>query len=666
MEFGSFRLASVLYANSDYDVTAKTVVRKTVETVFVQKKNVKLNQAEIVEYCHTYFGLIFDIGEIRDAIERSEHFYFEVCNDGFTAQLTDKRFTHLANTEYKDVVYFIDLFLGSCKIETNRDNTYIKDLLCRFLYNTLNSHTSTFERLICRKSNRIDIPAATVDYVADDRVIVDSFLEWNNPEKDKAIYDLLCAAMEYCLISGKKSSHREIQKGLSHKCLFIDTNIIFRGLGIHGENRKNLIVSFLRKCLSHDQEIRISSFTDIEFRNTIDAQLKSLNRFHGIHISPSLVKKFSTNDDIYAVFNEWRRDNSTLGIEYFKSFIFSKYDQFRRDFGISIDNKTSKLINSNDEQEIRNIAGEIARFRRKENGFATERDFHDATLSLLVNRLRADNCRNITDTKYFVISTDQEFGKWNGLKSDSICSLILLPSHWLTLLLKYGTRSEDDYKSFTKFIELRKASSAIDNSKLEVVFACVCQISNSIETQEFLVSNLLDSDFKNKLIATRSDNDAINLIFEFSEHALNQQLEEHKHKIATLEEQNALVMKEQSNLQEKVTVLSSVLSQNQNQASPSEELKLELLRRDKRDKIVIGIFLILLAVFLLLFLLFEFICTGCQYNIAFGFRNLIESNPSEVFRGTFINLNYGLFGASSVGVGYLGINKVYEALLIKT
>ena len=89
--------------------------------------------------------------------------------------------------------------------------------------------------------------------------------------------------------------------GISPKTFYLDTNVIFRALGINGVRRQELVRMFLRKCQSTGQGLRISPFTNSEFRESIDFHLTHIQEYG--NVNPQLFVEYSAQEDIYNFFS---------------------------------------------------------------------------------------------------------------------------------------------------------------------------------------------------------------------------------------------------------------------------------------------------------------------------------------------------------------------------
>ena len=69
----------------------------------------------------------------------------------------------------------------------------------------------------------------------------------------------------------------------------------------------------------------------------------------------------------------------------------------------------------------------------------------------LLKHLRGETRKNLCEEQVFFISTDQRLRKWDYENSKSL-PLILLPSQWMSLILKYtGRATRKDYENFVSF-----------------------------------------------------------------------------------------------------------------------------------------------------------------------------------------------------------------------
>ena len=107
---------------------------------------------------------------------------------------------------------------------------------------------------------------------------------------------------------------------------------------------------------------------------------------------------------------------------------------------------------------------------------------------------RGNNNINLIDCKYYFISTDQKLKQWD--ESHSLAQpLLLLPSQWMTLILKYFSRTDDDFKSFISFLNLPKNDAILSETELQIVLAGISEITEDFDLQEHIVADMVASKF---------------------------------------------------------------------------------------------------------------------------------------------------------------------------
>ena len=95
--------------------------------------------------------------------------------------------------------------------------------------------------------------------------LVHDFLSWENDEKNIALGNIVYCCLEYCLLINGDSTNKLLSKSLKKRTIYLDTNIIFRALGINGVSRQKVITAFLDKCLQANINLIISWHTKQEF-----------------------------------------------------------------------------------------------------------------------------------------------------------------------------------------------------------------------------------------------------------------------------------------------------------------------------------------------------------------------------------------------------------------
>lgn len=81
----------------------------------------------------------------------------------------------------------------------------------------------------------------------------------------------------------------------------------------------------------------------------------------------------------------------------------------------------------------------------------------------------------------------------------------MLPSQWLSIILRFLNRTNDDYKSFVNFLNLRSNEQAISGEKLQIILAGISEITADVETQRGLMNILVENRFKDIINGDKDD-----------------------------------------------------------------------------------------------------------------------------------------------------------------
>lgn len=95
-------------------------------------------------------------------------------------------------------------------------------------------------------------------------------------------------------------------QGLKNKSIYLDTNILFRAIGINGEFRKSRTISFLEKCIAAGERLMISKFTEDEFKNTIHSKIEQEVKRFSSNYDMKLYKNYANNHALFLYYLSWK------------------------------------------------------------------------------------------------------------------------------------------------------------------------------------------------------------------------------------------------------------------------------------------------------------------------------------------------------------------------
>lgn len=524
----SFRMSAILYADRNYNLSPRTVLRKVIESAFLQVGNEEMSAFELIKHCNDHYSIIISLEELRELVNRrSEHFLTtDITRDHFMLRLTDSRHEHLQD---KVAESSIDSFIEKFSEHLNGfPLSRVKDTVYRYLYSLFVGSTYDFGKLLNLTPTEIsDVGRREIEdnFNSDDVEIIRQFLDWENDGKDEAIFNLANYALEYCFLTNSEKN-RPSSDNLFNKTFYLDTNIIFRLIGINGEQRKYLTETFIGKCRDLGINILISRFSDREFRDYLDGRIDEIRKFNLDRLKidrPHL----QSDDDIFSFYYEWARNRRNKNASLFKDYLLSLYDSAVQRYGIEKDSKCRQInTDGRYEDQIKEYSGLIGSFKQKKNRNTYHSSIRrDAMNVLLVDEAREGRNHNVVETKYFLVSTDQVLRRWDFQRSKGV-PVVLLPSQWMALMLRYASRTTDDVKSFISFINLRQTEQIVSNEDLHIVLSGISEIAEDIEQQRLVVDTLLEDRFQTVLEGSSNPEEIHQRSKEYAESKLSEELSE--------------------------------------------------------------------------------------------------------------------------------------------
>lgn len=499
-----FRLAAILYADNNYEVSTQTIHKKVIESALSANGNQFVSIPSLCAKISELYELVFTEEDVLIVINNPKNDGFELStfNGERMIKLSLQRECVIAS-KIKDQT--IDDYISEFEQLFHLD---AKDIIYKFLYELFNNDIQSFQRLTNIKKNakeclyKID----NHNYSEQEKEIINGFLQWDSPLKNKAIFDLSSYAIEYSILTN--NSTISIQS-LRNKQIYLDTNVIYRALGINGSSRESLTRTFLQKFNEVGEKLYISKHTETEFKDSIKFHIDNIEKFNTPRVSSKVYLETSVNEEIYNYYHKWRTNKANSSTSLFLAHIYNLYDKFKVEYKITVENICP--YNADGEEvalQLQQMSSQILSKKAEVDITTYEHSAYiDAQNILWIEHTRGRVCRSIHDANSFLISTDQTLRRWDYLRNDDI-PVVLLPSQWLSIVLRFLNRTNNDYKSFVSFLNLRNNEHVISGEQLQVVLAGIGEITADVETQKQLVEILVDNRFKNILEGDK-DNDEL-------------------------------------------------------------------------------------------------------------------------------------------------------------
>ena len=223
----------------------------------------------------------------------------------------------------------------------------------------------------------------------------------------------------------------------------------------NNDDRQRTIVSFVNKCRDAGIKLCYTDKTLDEVYRVIGNKVDWIKSIYEGGEPLSNDDIHNHEDDFYNLYDEWC---GQAGHKY------DDYVSFQRYLTGLINDVIDKLtiVPYNDHQikSDKNFIDDCESLRKYKDN---KRRVPQSQLSIetdvenyyfLVNQREGSQQSSIFDTNYYFISTDQLLMNWASKMKQGV-PVVVLPSVWLTILLRYNGRTNDDYKAFCLFMGLR-------------------------------------------------------------------------------------------------------------------------------------------------------------------------------------------------------------------
>lgn len=486
--------------------TFNTNLKKLIMLVLAERYGEGLIVHEIVQAIQNKFGIEFTDTEIVSAIRNSnkEILLLEKKDDPVYNRydLTPKAYEKIHDQDTSVTLKsFVRRFLdASPDVEMEEDKVH--DLLVHFFYISFNSNVENILALL----NKKDIPLAQDSFDCfqnNEKMVINSFLDWQNQEKDELIYNIISCCYNYCLLTVRKneSSFKDVLKG---KVFYLDANIIFRLMGINKEERQNVVQNFIRRCKEMGIKIKYTNVTLGEINNTIEHYVGNIKKW--LHqqqpICTDAMRAISgkyANLDFYDQYVRWIRNGNRTGdytgfIKYLKKIALTAVRDFELD-SFSVFNASSQR--GKFEGWCRQFKEYKEQRSRAAYEGAIEADINN--FMHLLERNQSEGKVSFLEVQNYIITADHYFVNWAREILPNVIPVVVLPSVWYTIILRFFGRTSDDYMAFSQFLHQRLSEKSEVDLRLPALCNKILQLQESASMKEeiaFEVSDKLQTKYR--------------------------------------------------------------------------------------------------------------------------------------------------------------------------
>ena len=589
-----FRLSAVLYAESNDSISTANIQADIIRCILCENENDAMSDDEIIAAIASSYKYHLSKEELTQAIQTYRETFESLFIDGQKKfRLTNRAFSQTAKSMEKSIDYYIELFLTS---RPNENAEQGKDAIHKYLYELTTSNINSYRVLLGKiKGNNYSESELSVDVKElndHERLLVHDFISWDDAEKNAVLTNLVFCCLEYCLLVNGDGVNPLVKNVIRKRTIYLDTNIIFRALGINGPFREKVMLAFLKKCKQAGLTLVILHETQKEFEDTVTHYISQIREFPRGRLYSGAFEQLS-DYNMFSFFDAWRAKHKSLSLDYFSRYIKALYLGLCKEYKIISNQRIPSTVFNSDQfrqncdQYARSIQArkqQIKDYYIPEDMYYSARDKHDARVISYIEHTRRSTSEN---DDIFMASSDKALRYWDMNRENDDYPVVVYPSQLFLILIKMFGRSENDFESFVSFINIRPRSQQITAEKANVILSGISSITEDLQAQKTLVDSVFDEDFQNIIQQSSTDQDLYQRVQLYSQNYLDYQLKEKEKKLLEAEAFATQKNDENADLEKTVAERDSKLEQQEEELKKrtAEIKRKEIESEDKRERI---------------------------------------------------------------------------------
>lgn len=654
MQKDIFRFAATLFSENSDVYSALESQLQMVKCIFIMNNNTPMSLNDIAKDLLNIYKYHISKDEVSLLIQRHKKVFYIIESDNEKCyKLLAKVYSETVEMQKNSIDHYIELYIEQFNI---LENEKYSDAIYKYLYELTTTNINSYKLLIYGKgqanysSCELSVDISFLDDT--ELLMIHNFIEWDNSEKNVALSNIVFSCLEYCMLVNGDKPNKLLINSIRKREIYLDTNIMFRAVGINGESRKRVVDAFLNKCVQAKLKLIVSYNTKKEFFDTIDYYISQIVEYPRGDVYSGAYENIS-DYNIFSFYESWRYEHPSLPINFFKMYIKSLYSSTIDCYKIVDDERVPKAIYDSDEfktrrngysSSIKNKKRELKSIYIPEDDHYSLKDSHDATVISYIELLR-DNTDEQKDI--FFVSSDKVLRYWDMDRKGREYPVVIYPSQLFLILIKTCGRSQNDFNSFVSFININPAKHQISAEKANIILSGISSITEDISSQKLLVSAICDGEFQDITQQSNADQEFYRKVQAFSQNYLDNELKEKENQISSLtvetEHQNQQIQTLHQTVEavsENIQEKSKELSERTNELRRKEQ-DLEKSRErvysfaEKKIKplfilkwYIMPIIIVLYSLALLIFVFLQFVYCDAPWNFV---TNILSNISNTTF-----------------------------------
>ncbi len=479
-EFDIFRINCWLEDLEDYNYETSILV--TTFEYILNHNNSEQPRKEIYDYISKTLGIKLQYQDFTKFTDESDDLSKEAMDDDVLIKLKPESVEKFRERfEKNSIENYIDKYGKENGLKKKHIES-IKSILLKSLYININSFVVSDLKTLISESIKKEFKQKEVDLFND-------FLEWNDQDKNKAIYALFSKSIEFAILTSGRGVSTISEDIFTNKTYYLDANVIIRALGVDGEQRRDSIISVLESCNHDGIKFKIAKATSDELYGIINKRstdIKNKTSADSEKLLSTIIEDLPLNSSFETDYIRKRKAGKVKSPNNYRLSLEQELQKFIDKFQLKIE--TVKDI---PQREITALTNRLYDAKQNEYGrryYSKGAALVDAKNVLHVRNVRSNNNYNYKDIKSFYLTTD---GTLNEIiandDSDGVAETIL-PSQLFVIHNSFHKKAEEeDYNDFIKFIKLRKTDFKLPGQE---IYSYLDQIRDVTSDPEDIKSSL--------------------------------------------------------------------------------------------------------------------------------------------------------------------------------
>lgn len=460
------RIGALLH-NLEDESSFNFTLKKLIDFCFAESNLISLKVTEIIDFLNSEKGIhmLFSQSEILLCCKEFLDIYeIKGSKDNEKINISNEYLQKIIyNLQTIDLQKVINQFYEEnldIKIKSFFKKETVLEEIYIFLYNLLIESKVEFNRLFSIQKNEIINYINQKEYAE----IINEFINWDNEIKNQILFSIYGAGIEFSILSMKKNLI-DIEN-FKRKIIYLDTNILFRLLGLNGNEFKKRTEDCIKKMFDIGMTLKISFITKNEFDETIKQKINFVNENMQHSIGYTINKYLDFDCDEYSIYHfflDWKKNKFGVKISSFIPYINALLNNIITSYKIDLETRFNKsLIKSTD---IKDLTTEYVTLRNHVR--KTDQGIENDVKNYLYILSLRDKI-NINKADYFLLSTDYELISFDK-KNVNNTNVVLHPARLLSIILKFfGRITSTELKSFIRMlkVDVKTEGKLLDTTKL--------------------------------------------------------------------------------------------------------------------------------------------------------------------------------------------------------